>query len=61
MATNLRFLIVLLMIVAVTTLSIPPVKAIWHYVDAKSQIADSLLSKNISALMWSSSIKWKTS
>ena len=57
MAISLRFLIALLIIVRVTTLSVPPVKAVWFYVDAKSQIATSFISENISALIWSSPFK----
>ena len=50
MAINLRFLIVLLTIVTVTTLSLPPVKADWFHDVAKSRIAASLLAENMSAL-----------
>ena len=50
MAINLRFLIVLLMTVTVTTLSLPPVKADWFHDVAKSRIAASLLAENMSAL-----------
>ena len=60
MAIILRFLIALLIIVRVTTLSVPPVKAGWFYVDAKSQVAASLLSENMSDLIWSPHIKWRT-
>ena len=48
MAINLRFLIVLLTIVTVTTLSLPPVKADWFHDDAKSRIAANLLAENMS-------------
>ena len=48
MAINLRFLIVLLTIVSVTTLSFPPVKADWFHDNAKSRIAASLLAENMS-------------
>ena len=54
MAIYLRFLIALLVISRATNLGIPPLMAAWHYVDAKSQVAASQLSENISALMWSS-------
>jgi hypothetical protein len=50
MAINFRFLIVLLAIAMLTSLSIPPVKADWFHDDVKSRIAASLLSQNMSAL-----------
>ena len=50
MAINLRFLIVLLTIATVTTLSLPPVKADWYHDNAKSRVAASLLAENMSAL-----------
>lgn len=50
MTINPRFLIVLLAIITVTNLSLPPVKADWFHDDAKSRIAASLLSQNMSAL-----------
>jgi hypothetical protein len=50
MAINLRFLIVLLAVATLASLSLPPVKADWFHDDAKSRIAASLLAENMSAL-----------
>ena len=50
MAINLRFFIVLLAIVKLTTLIALPVQADWFHDDAKSRIAASLLAENMSAM-----------
>lgn len=50
MAINLRFLIALLTISTIATLSVPPIKADWFHNDAKSRIAASLLAENMSAM-----------
>ena len=50
MTMNLRFLIGLLAMIMLVSLSVPTVQADWYYSDAKSQIAASLLAENMSAM-----------
>lgn len=50
MTMNLRFLIGLLAMIMLVSLSVPTVQADWYYSDAKSHIAASLLAEHMSAM-----------